>query len=373
MNLSANDLRNLRRSACYEISQSHLAAKAEIHAKSSRPSIWETVFVGHVCRAMGAVAGVWKGQLAVIKPSLVLSMASVFTHQSPMVIWSVGGVRKRCELSDVLLAIIDRTAAVPSGIATLVQAKLSSSSTVLLAPGSEQTQFDLLATRLPFDLAKSGAPKGIDLRQPSSELALMYGVTGASGPPVPCPFGPSHHWLMGENLATSTVPYKVLAEHCLAFTLVGMLLGNRGRQFRLAAAGQSWQDFNKASPRDDWSTLINYLLEETFSKALTAAHSFSMGRGGRGQDDLLYLIKANSVGGRRHFWGQGLRGSLFEERYRTETPIDDIDWMPHDPREYHADYDGGDSIGGGGNRSDGEPTDGGPMSAIVFEIGPRRE
>ena len=257
--LSSRVASRLHGLACDEISRSHVDALNEITSKRINASQWEAKFVAHLCRAMADVAKAWGGELAAAKAGVGVSMATVFTHQSPYVKWKSGTINKRCELADVLLAIIDRTASTPTGVAMLVQAKLSSTLSVTLSSRSEKNQFDLFSTRPTFDLDSALAPKGIDLRGLSPDSALMYGLTGPSASALPSNFSWPHFWLTADDLHCSAGTYAVSGEDCLAFTLVGMLLGNFGWDFTLPPMGSDWRKFAAARPRDDWSTLINYL------------------------------------------------------------------------------------------------------------------
>lgn len=355
--------------ACDEITRSHVDALNEITAKKINASQWEAKFVAHLCRAMADVAKAWGGELAAAKTGLGLSMATVFTHQSPYVKWTSGSASRRCELADVLLAIIDRTASVPTGVATLIQAKLSTTGGVTLSSKSEKNQFDLFSTRPKFDLDAALAPKGIDLNGLSPDSALMYGLTGPSAAALPSSFSWPHFWLTADDLHRSAGTYAVSGEDCLAFTLVGMLLGNFGWDFALPPKGSDWRKLAAASPRDDWSTLINYLLAQTFAKPLSASQRASIGRLSRGQEDVVHLASTNSVGQRMFFIGHGMADSTTAQYFGSGVENDNDDWQVVSP-------DGGPAFDGGGGSGEGgeqviadEPPEGGPLSAILFEVG----
>ncbi len=355
--------------ACDKITQSHLAALNEINAKSVKPSQWEAKFVAHLCKAMADVAKVWGSELAAAKTGAGVSMATVFTHQSPYVKWKNGMINKRCELADVLLAIIDRRANTPTGVAILVQAKLSSTGNVRLSSKSEKNQFDLFSTRPKFDLVSALAPTGIDLSGLSPDSALLYGLTGPSVAALPSNFSWPHFWLTADDLHRSAGTYAVSGEDCLAFTLVGMLLGNFGWGFALPPKGSDWTKLAAASPRDDWSTLINYLLAQTFSKPLSAAQSVSMGRLRRGQEDIVHLASKNPAGQRMFFIGNGMADSATSQYLGGGFDNDNEDWEVVSPDNGHA-FDGGDdSTDGGEQLVTDVPPEGGPLSAILFEVG----
>jgi hypothetical protein len=136
--LSGSCASTLHSLACDEITQSHTAALNEITAKKVKTSQWEAKFVAQLCRAMSGVATAWGKELAAANIGGGLKMATVFTHQSPYVKWKSGAVTKRCELADVLLAIIDGRVGAPKGVAMLVQAKLSPTVSISLSSNSER-------------------------------------------------------------------------------------------------------------------------------------------------------------------------------------------------------------------------------------------
>lgn len=83
-------------------------------------------------------------------------------------------------------------------------------------------------------------------------------------------------------------PYVISAQNCLADTLIQMLTGTQGWKFDLPPPNLTWQHFAQAHARDDWSMVINFLLEKTFSTALTTLQS-AVGGPDRGGDYAMYL------------------------------------------------------------------------------------
>jgi hypothetical protein len=296
-------------------------------------------------------------------------MASVFTHQSPYVKWGSGTTRKRCELADLLLAVIDRTSSSAGGVAVLVQAKLSTTGSVTLSTKSEKTQFDLLSTRPVFDVDSKAAPTQIDLGHRAPNSALIYGLTGPSSTSLPSRFPGLHHWLTSDDLLWSPGTPTVASKDCLAYLLAGMLRGKFGWRFDLPPMGGSWRSIAAAAPLDDWSILINYLLEETFAKPLSATYGSSMGRPSRGQDDVLYFTAKNSVGQPNFFLGYELFNSMAMKCFVRDIEADNGDWQLGDLDEAVSFSGGGDSTGGGERPATDDPSAGGPISAILFEVG----
>lgn len=355
--------------ACNEIAGSHVDALNEITTGRLPSSQHESKFVAHLCRAMAGVAKAWKNELSVASTGHSLSMATVFTHQSPYVKWNAGTAIKRCELADILFARIDRTSNNPKGVAMLVQAKVSTSSSVTLSSRSEKNQFDLFSARPNFDVDAPLATRGINLRGLSPDAALMYGLTGPTAAALPNHFAWPHHWLTANDLGRSAGTYAVTGEDCLAYTLVGMLMGNVGWDFVLPPVGGGWRSLASANPRDDWATLINYLLAQTFTKPLSIAQRISMGRLQRGQEDVVQLATTNHVGQQMFFIGHDLTDSTTMQYFAGDGATDTNDWQVKSPNDGPAPGGDGGSIDVGEQFLADEPPEGGPVSAILFEVG----
>jgi hypothetical protein len=345
-----------------EIESSYVDASNEIRAKSVKSSQWEAKYVAHLCRAMSRVARSWGSELTAAGTGFNLSMATVFTHQSPCVKWMEGTTRRRCELADILLVMIDRRASTPKGNAVLIQAKISTNGSLSLSTSSERTQFDLFSTRPTFDVDTTPAPRRVDLSHFTSDSSLMYGlinmpITGASS------------WHTANNLRLSVGNYKVDGGSRLAYTLVGMLLGNCGWKFPLPPRGSDWSHFSSTVPRDDWASLINYLLVQTFAKPLSVALRASMGRPSRGQEDVVHLSTSNSVGQPMFFISHKFTDLISIQHFSRENDLDTDNWRIVNP-------DNKPSFNDGGNMPDRDEPDNadppskcGPISAIIFEVG----
>ena len=160
---------------------------------------------------------------------------------------------------------------------------------------------------------------------------------------------------------------------CLAETLVEQLQGNEGWDFALPPAGKKWNHFI-ATPRDDWAMIINYLLEVTFGKPLKTFRSV-LRRPDRGRDFPLYLQTAPA---------NGIAMSLYHYSAGDFDGWEPLDWLAEeDAPEWTSVSNSPTSElgqGGGGDGSgptsedpgDHEPGNG-PISAIVFEVGDRRD
>lgn len=185
LSLTQADALKLSSDACDEIRGFHEKAWIRVRGWSPRrrPQ-WEPCFVAHLCASMGDVARRWRYTLRTSHPGLQLTLSVVFTHQSPYVKWTSNTGPKRCELADLLVAFIDRTAAQPRGIATVIQAKQSDTGSVKLTTSSEQKQFELLSERPTFDVDDQAGPRSVDLSRKARDVALLYGLTPPDSPPA---------------------------------------------------------------------------------------------------------------------------------------------------------------------------------------------
>jgi hypothetical protein len=361
--------------ACTQIGNSHNDAWVDITSGKLSRSQYEAQFVARLCAGAKNIASSWRPRIRSINSSLRLNFASVFTHQSPYVRWPIN---HRCELSDLLVAIIDRTTKAGTGMAVLIQAKQSDTGSSLLSTHSEKEQFDLLSSRPTFDVDARSAPVAVDLTSYGPDNALMYGLT----PPDATPAIPStwsiHRWDTADHLRGIASKYHVSAKTCLADGLVEQLQSLRGWNFNLPPAKKDWTYFSGGAAKDDWSALINYLLEVTFFKPLKQLRNPAGSPPDRGLNEPLYLI------------GRAPSGvPMFAVMdYDDDTAEEPLDWIapshsvyPEQVEWYQTDsipwlmLGGEDATGGGGGRraEAGPSPESGPISAIVFEIGNGQE
>jgi hypothetical protein len=365
LSLTPSDASSLVADACAAIRQGHDDAWNDIVRNGVRRPQWEPRFVAHLCGAMVDVAARWRSTLRAAYPSVRLSATAVFTHQTPYVKWSTN----RCELADLMLAFIDRTAPTQNGTAVLIQAKQSDRRTIALSGRSEKTQFDLLSRRPTFDVDQSPAPTVVDLRSRNPDVGLLYGLTPPDATPSNPPIWSGDRWHTSDQLASIAPPYGVNAQTCLANTLVQMLTGAQGWKFDLPPLGQTWAHFVGPACRDDWSMLINFLLEKTFATPLTSLQP-AIGGSARGSDHAMYL--QGSTASRRttflrYLWSADPRGPL-PLSWIAPDQLDAQRWFSVSNSPLHE-------LGAGGGGRDGttdEPGDpgweNGPISAVVFEL-----
>lgn len=250
----------LKLHAASEILTGHNAAWARL--RTGYTTHYEPVFAAHLCASLSHLATPWGAELRQTDPNAHLTISSVFTHQRPYVTFAKGGVIEQCELSDVMIALIDRTD--PLKILSrciFVQAKRDDSPTVTLVQSNDLVQLHLYTNRPTFNVMRKNAPKSISFPKVAPDTALNYGIT----PPTviqtkaaPMAWG-QDRWKLANNLnghagttVTATVPLQDL--------LVDFLEGNAGFDFFLSSPGDSWTILDKAG--DKWSALINFIIQD---------------------------------------------------------------------------------------------------------------
>ena len=359
----------LKHHACNSLSSAYLAAEVDITANNVDPRQRESRHVAHLCREIGILAGTWRTEIANTLPSVTLSMSSVFTHQSPYVTWVNGSTPKpRCELADLLVAVIDKTGNDPTGYATLIQAKMSKHGTVKPSSLSEKKQFELLTRRPIFDVVTKPSPTQINLQRNSlPDSALLYGL--ATKRPYPhiglyCHPWWQETWLVEDQLSRFKGLATVTASDCLASVFVGLLQGSIGWQFDFPPLGQDWQHFSTLNPRDHWSELINYLLANTFAKVLKKGHSLAAGRKARGQEEVLCLVSTSPLGNKMAFLTTSEADSHLQ-RYFEDNENADLIW---EETSFQNLMEGDGGLGGGDRIDRDESNEGGPISAVVIEV-----
>lgn len=362
LSLSSRISTQFRLHAWAEIANAHANALKGIAAVPlGQHEPWH---VAWLCAAMGPIAGHWRGLLQSFAPAMNLSLAAVFTHQSPQVAWPTRTASQpnRCELSDVAIVVIDRTKSKPYGRAILVQAKQKASTVVHLSK-KERRQHDLYSLRPVFDLWNVGSPSQLNLGGYFPDRALMYGLV-SKVPIVYRPFG--WPWLASYGLGSRQGRYSVSAIADLAEVMVEVLEGQCGWPFALTASGPDWRHFNAQTPRHDWTVLINYILEETFSKALTKRLATAAGRPIRGQDVPMFYAKRSSAG-LQFLTTLGTVSSIARDG-AEEGPADTEETDEWQAAELAAVLGDGGGFGGAGD-DEGGPRGEGPLSVVVFEIG----
>lgn len=255
----------LKLHAASEILTGHNAAWASL--RTGYTTHYEPVFAAHLCASLSHLAIPWGAELRQIDPNARLSISSVFTHQRPYVTFAKGGVAEQCELSDVMIALIDRTD--PSSILSrciFVQAKRDDSPTVTLVKSNDLAQLHLYTNRPVFDVKRRNAPKSISFPKVApgttlNDTALNYGITPPTNIQTKAPPVAWGHdrWKLANNLhgltgttVTATVPLQDL--------LVDFLEGSAGFDFLLSSPTDSWVVLDSAG--DKWSGLINFIIQD---------------------------------------------------------------------------------------------------------------
>ena len=359
----------LRFHACEATHKAYVDAENGIVQKKVAASQKEAWHVARLCTMIREMAQDWRKVITAELPELTLSMSSVFTHQRPYVKWPdrLTGT-SRCELADLLVAVIDRREDFRGGLAVLVQAKLSDGGQVTLKGPGDETQFDLLSNRPTFDVLKGQGPSQVNLQGLSPDSALLYGLASKSGHWAEPFCGCCRHktWLAADGLGKlgKTSPLRVTASETFSSVLVGLLQGSYGWKFDLPPDGQDWNYFK--SPRDDWSMLINYLLENTFKLEMGTYFNklqATNGHTSRGKEEPLFFLAPPPNKPSMFLMTDGFSqvSKLIAPNSRpSEGPV----WVQATSTSWNG--DGGDG-GEWGTNPDG-PEDG-PISAIVIEIG----
>jgi hypothetical protein len=362
----------LREHAYMATSAAYHDAEALIAKHKAATSQREAWHVAQLCASVRQLANSWRGAIAAEVPRTTLSMSSVFTHQKPYVKWTHSRAgRSRCELADLLIAVIDRRAAPAKGVAILVQAKNAEGGRVHLKTTSEITQFELLSQRPTFDVDASPGPTKVDLRRYSPDAALLYGLAdqsphflGAWGSPLSS-YILRGTWLTKDSLGRlpATPSPLVIASESLASVLVDLLRGACGWEFELPPGGHDWSHFAVFPKRDDWSMLINFLLEDTFKGSMSPRLAIPVGQGIRGKEEQLFF---SAMAPRTDSMFLITDGYSHLRQFATATGggTDTPQW-----RLASFDNWGGDG-GGPGQTDTGENApEGGPISALIIELG----
>ena len=324
-------------------------------------TVGEPIFVAHLCKALTAMASGWRSQLMTIDPSARLSITSIFTHQKPYVHFPSGNTNPDCcELADLAVVLIDRSNPVQVASRCLfVQAKRVDTPQVTLLDPGDLRQLAFYTKRPTFDVARRNAPVGINFPAPIPDNALNYGLT----PPATAKSGPvragwtNTRWMLVQNLC-SHVTHQLTGTRTLQATLVDLLEGSTGWAFDLAAANQNWTAF---SGSDNWSALINFILEDT-ARALAPSYARQLYHTRGYGEQVMFMRYADrpsstvTISQSYDDAQDSFAAKILDQMLRT--PRDGVGGEPpYRPRE--PDYD---------------EEDGGPMSVAVIEITlPRRD
>ncbi|MNR84332.1 hypothetical protein D3C72_151300 [compost metagenome] len=258
----------LRLHAASEILSGHNSAWALL--RKGYTTQYEPVFTAHLCSSLSSLATPWRSELRQIDPSAVLSISSAFTHQRPYVTFKDGTDVKQCELSDVMIALIDRSD--PSKVLSrciFVQAKRDDSPTVTLVDPKDLVQLQLYTARPVFDVKRRYAPKNISFPKvlpASPENGLNYGITPPTNIKAKSALSAwgSNRWMLANNLDRH-VGTTVAANVPLQDLLVDFLAGDAGFDFQFSSPGDDWSVLDRAG--DKWSALINFILQDAVKAA----------------------------------------------------------------------------------------------------------
>ena len=361
--LTAIQKQALKLHAASEILTGHNTAWTSLRTRYT--THYEPVFSAHLCASLSHLAVPWGAEFRRIDPNARLSISSVFTHQRPYVTYAKGGIAEQCELSDVMIVMIDRTD--PSKLLSrciFVQAKRDDSPTVTLTQRNDLVQLHLYTNRPTFDVKRKGAPKSISFPAPLHDTALNYGIT----PPrdiktkaVPAAWG-HDRWRLANNVNGSATT-AITATVPLQDMLVDFLEGSAGFDFILSSPGDSWIVMDKAG--DKWSALINFILQDAIN---TTSPRYASTFWSRRSDDgrSLALAQVDAYGIPDVTVNANLPAGHWKSPDYGTTLLDQVLAKSRPHREPpHNDPP----------RDDGEPDDGqwGGMSVVLIEMAARND
>lgn len=324
--------------------------------------VGEPMFVARLCEALTAMARGWRSQLMTIDPAAQLSITSIFTHQTPYVRFPSGTTNpNRCELADLAVVLIDRSNSTKiASRCFFVQAKREDAQQVTLQNQGDLLQLALYTQRPTFDVVRKNAPVGITFPAPTPDNALNYGLT----PPATAKSGPvgvawaNTRWMLAQNLQGHG-SHQLTCNRSLQAALVDLLEGSAGWSFDLASINQNWTAF---SGSDNWSALINFILEDTATaRAPSYVRRLNPNRGfgeqfmfmrHTGKSVNTFMVSQSCGAAVSHSFAKKVSDQIYRPGFSGG-----IGKPPYSPRE--IDY---------------EEEDGGSMSVAVIEINlPRRD
>lgn len=356
LQLTSTTAADLRREVCRAVNRSYGSVGGS--------SASEPLLVAALNESTIAYANPWRAILERIYPNLALGVASVFTHQTPIVDYCRSdGTRGKCELADILVAVIDRRDETPltpaRGRAMLLQAKKSQWPETAISV--DDKQFELLSRKPTFSIIKpQNGPVDIDLSKMIPDVGVSYLFANERGGykhSIDCTLG--RHWLIRDDLGSiRSIGNRVAinTSDSFASVLVGMLQGIYGWEFTMPLNGESWESCRQV---DDWSALISYLLATTYSKELSKGISKKLREAGIAGDQENRFYR-----GRDHESLLAVNGFVRLLHSKADNGDDSelMDWHQDRPR-----FAGGEGNGTAEFPSYDEYAPG-PISAIVFEI-----
>jgi hypothetical protein len=241
-------------------------AYIETHQLSHPQSPQEPDFVATLVRvAVPQLASRWRAVVSVPR----CKITGVFVHQSPMVSFTgTSGKLQRCELGDLLLVTRYRRLTGSHGVAALFQAKLGRLGYGILPAGPQR---DLYQSWPTFKIASWRSTFNVGMHPEQGFLAAIDGSA------LPRRYSRRDVWNYQDIPMTTN-------RGGLGHLWAGLLLRKRGRPFTLPA-----------SATDDWSRLVERLLEETAGRVFFNRARIGIRNQPRGVTQLLFGVGAPQI------------------------------------------------------------------------------
>lgn len=245
------------------------------HGMRARPRT-EVGFVAAI--TLGGVPGIASAWAPLLRPhGYSLNIDGVFCHAAPVVAFKLGaGPRVRCELADLLVVTdhLDQTGRLERR-ASLIQTKMAPKARrVSLTGRSSVRQLDLYQSWPAFTFEEPVyGSKSYDLKSLGQGDAGSFGVIDRHFRNSP---GMPPRWTQHDARPT---PASVTNEPSFGGFLAQMVGGNVGACGRVAVPGGS----------DDWSQVVDILLDVTYKKAFRHAPTLGVSAAPRGVTAIAYL------------------------------------------------------------------------------------
>lgn len=253
----------------------------------------ELKHIAAICHAMPKLVEKWNSLLNKNnqKQNLKIDVSSVFIDKSPIVSFQsqITSSQKNCELADLLIAVVDKSGGKNEARAVLIQAKMQSNTSLVSSkPNSNQLEYELLSTRPDFFIVDGSKPRKRIFPPPVipglkfgynavNDTAFQYGIIDDKNHDT---------WMNEFDLYQKIPPPTVGGTVDLSCILTNLFLGwGMGWNF------QPSKNYHN-NGTDDWSDLINYLLNVTYGR-LSNSMANTSNKGQRGNTTTIMFSQPN--------------------------------------------------------------------------------
>jgi hypothetical protein len=275
--------------ADYAISDALLDLSGRMTAK---PRTEVGMVAAVILRGLPDVAAAWE---SLLRPfSCSLNLAGVFCHGSPQVQFNAGG-KTRCELADLLVVVDRKSRTSITRKAALVQAKMAARAGWILLTGPSSRRQLALYQRWPLFKFMDTTSYGTHFFDLSTNTADQSGTFGIIDRHFRASPGAPPVWTQHPAHPT---PEQITTEPTLGQFLAELTDGRRSGFGRSCVAGGS----------DDWSRVVDLLLDVTYKQVFRYAPGFGANAQPRGISRIAFLSSRSqfdqrskrSVGGGWH-------------------------------------------------------------------------